>query len=428
MPAIPFMAGALALAAASHLEPKVANEELALSALPAETPTAPAAPAAVQDDWTITWKWKDGLRFESVNGQVKGKFGGLFQFDTSFLSLDDSLEDAGFDDSDGTEFRRARLWVDLELWNGFFARAMYDFVASTTAIKDLYIGKKDVIGDSDLQIGHFKEPLSIGQLTSDSYTTFIERAMVDLYAPSRNNGIMLSDSFAGDAVNWAIGGFKDTNDGGINVQDGGFAVTGRVSGSPVYNEDGSTVVHLGVGYTQRDVSELQQRTRPEVHIAPFLLDSGVLPTEDLGIGNLELAGVFGPIHATTEYFTSSASGADGSPDFDSDGFYVEAGYFITGETRPYRRAGGVFDRLVPLENFTDGGPGAIEVAARFSTLDLTDGAVVGGEEDNITVALNWYLTPSLRAGVNYITGTVDLGAGLDSEDVSALLTRIELNW
>lgn len=426
MPAIPLTAGALALLAASHPQPKPAHEELALSA--PQTAAAPAPAKAAQDDWTIVWKWKEGIRFETANGEIKGKFGGLLQWDTSFLKLDDSLEDAGFDDSDGTEFRRARILFEMEMWQSWFMKAQYDFVASTAAIKDLFVGKRDVIGDADIQLGHFKEPLSIGQLTSDSYTTFIERAMTDLYAPSRNNGIMLYDSFADDAVNWAVGGFKETNDGGINAQDGGFAVTGRISGSPVYSEDGSTVVHLGVGYTQRDVSELQQRTRPEVHIAPFLLDTGVLSTEDVGIGNVELAGVFGSFHATGEYFTSSASGADGSQDFDSDGYYVEAGYFITGETRPYKRASGVFDRLVPLESYTDGGSGALEVAARYSSLDLTDDAVIGGEEDNITVAVNWYLNPNLRAGINYVMGNVDLGAGLDDEDLSALLTRIELNW
>jgi phosphate-selective porin OprO and OprP len=423
MPAIPVSAGALALLAASHHLPTPAHEEL--SALQAAAP-APAAPA--QDDWTIVWKWKEGIRFETVNGEVKGKLGGLIQWDTSFLSLDDSLEDAGFDDSDGTEFRRARLSIEMELWKVYVMKAQYDFVDQIAAIKDLYIGRKDVIGDADLLLGHFKEPLSIGQLTSDSYTTFVERALTDLYAPSRNNGIMLSDSLAGDSVNWAIGGFKDTDDGGVNAQDGGFAVTARVSGSPVYKEDGSTIVHLGVGYTQRDVSDLQLRTRPEVHISDRLLDTGVLATENFGVGNVELAGVFGPIHATGEYFTSSADGADGNPDFDSDGFYVEAGYFITGETRPYRRAAGVFDRLSPLENYSDGGSGALEVAARYSSLDLTDGTIVGGEEDNVTLAFNWYLNPNLRAGINYVTGNVDLGGALDDEDVSALLTRIELNW
>ncbi len=389
---------------------------------------APQAAAASADDWTITWKWKDGIRFETGNGKVKGKMGGRIQWDTSFLSLDDGLEGAGFDDSDGTEFRRARLSLDLEFAEGIYSRAEYDFVALETAIKDLYIGKRDLVGSADLQVGHFKEPLSIGQLTSDSFTTFVERALPDVYAPSRNNGAMLQGSLSDDALTWAVGVFKETDDGGVNAEDGGFAGTGRISASPIYEDEGKTLVHVGVGYTQRDVSELRYRQRPEVHLSDRLIDTGTLAAEDVGVGNAELAGVFGPMHATAEFFTSAADGADGADDFDSSGFYVETGYFLTGESRPYRRPNGIFDRVLPQENYGADGLGAFEIAARYSTLDLTDGAIAGGEEDNITVAFNWYLNPNMRAGINYVTGTVDLGGALDSEDVQALLTRIEINW
>ncbi len=430
MSAIFVSAGALALLAASQpgsdKPPERADLSLSSTAQQAAPQPVALAPAtAPQDDWTIVWKWKEGMRFETANGQVKGRMLGRIQWDASWLDLDDSLQTAGFTDADGTEFRRARLGVYFELFDGYEIMAEYDFVAQDVQIKDLYFGKKDLLGPVDLRIGHYKEPFSIGQLTSDSYITFVERALPDAFVPARNSGVQLSSSHAGDAINWAIGGFKDTDDGGINQEDGGYAVTGRVSGSPIYNDEGGTVVHVGASYTQRDDSDLRYRQRPELHLSDFLVDTGTLDTDDVGVANLELASALGPVHGTAEYMTASAGGND---DIDVDGFYVEAGWFITGEHRPYRRSAGVWDRLIPIENAGGGGTGAWEVAARFSTIDLTDGAVVGGEEDNITVAVNWYLNPNMRWGVDYIMGNVDLGPGLDDEDLSALVTRIEANW
>ena len=39
---------------------------------------------------------------------------------------------------------------------------------------------------------------------------------------------------------------------------------------------------------------------------------------------------------------------------------------------------------------------------RYSGLDLTDGVVAGGELNDVTLGLNWYLNAHSRAMVNYI--------------------------
>src|SRR5262245_33450424 len=145
MSAIFVSAGALALLAASQPGSDTAPAaDLSLSTAPQPEAIAPG-PTPAPDDWTIGWKGKEGLRFESANGQVKGRMIGLVQWDASWLDLDDSLDDAGFDGSDGTEFRRARLGVSLELFDGYEVMAVYDFVAQDVQIKDLYVGKKDLV-------------------------------------------------------------------------------------------------------------------------------------------------------------------------------------------------------------------------------------------------------------------------------------------
>ena len=46
--------------------------------------------------------------------------------------------------------------------------------------------------------------------------------------------------------------------------------------------------------------------------------------------------------------------------------------------------------------------GGVELAARYSALDLTDDDVIGGKERNVTAGINWYLTRFVRLMFNYV--------------------------
>jgi hypothetical protein len=56
----------------------------------------------------------------------------------------------------------------------------------------------------------------------------------------------------------------------------------------------------------------------------------------------------------------------------------------------------------------------LEVTGRFSTLDLNDGLISGGEMQDVSLGLSWYLTQASRFMLNYIhsdvkdVGTADL--------------------
>lgn len=70
--------------------------------------------------------------------------------------------------------------------------------------------------------------------------------------------------------------------------------------------------------------------------------------------------------------------------------------------------------------------GAWEVAARCSSIDLFDGSVDGGEEDNVTVALNWYMNPNTRIMLNY--QYLDLDRDTVSDDASAVQARFQIDF
>ena len=83
---------------------------------------------------------------------------------------------------------------------------------------------------------------------------------------------------------------------------------------------------------------------------------------------------------------------------------------MTGESRDYKFDDGDFGRVNPINTW-----GAVELALRYSTIDLNDGPVSGGEEENITFGLNWYVHPHARLMINYIVVDNDKNADGDGD-------------
>jgi phosphate-selective porin OprO/OprP len=134
----------------------------------------------------------------------------------------------------------------------------------------------------------------------------------------------------------------------------------------------------------------------------------------------EIATVQGPFSAQAEYITTSVNRNSGT-DLDFDGWYVQTGYFLTGESRNYKN--GAFGGITPKANVGEGGIGAWELALRYSTLDLTDADIDGGEADSITLGLNWYPTPALRFSANYVDVLEVDGGTHDNEEPKIFQVR-----
>ena len=102
----------------------------------------------------------------------------------------------------------------------------------------------------------------------------------------------------------------------------------------------------------------------------------------------------------------------------ANGGFIQAGYFITGETRTYK--GGKFNRTKPAKPLSAGGMGAFEVAARFDTLDARS---AGDEKvDAFTLGVNWYLESHLRVSANYTD------ASGDKFEADGLQMRLQMDW
>ena len=368
--------------------------------------------------------WKEGLNFETADSAFKMKIGGRIHFDSAFTSGDDELVEEVGALKDGVEFRRARIALAGEIYKKIEFKTQYDFAGSSFKYKDdkdsvgtfsggqakwkdVYVGVLDLPVVGNIRIGQFYEPFGLEEQTSSNYITFMERSLTSALVPSRNSGLMFHKSELGDRMTWALGVFKDTDDVGDRIGDGEYDFTARLTGLPWYEDKGRKLLHLGAAYSHRNPNDdkVRFRERPEVHISPRYVDThDITDLDDMDLVGAEAALVAGPFSLQGEYINAMTNTADGTGPMFS-GFYAMASCFLTGENRAYK--GGLFSRVKPKKNFGAGGLGAWELAARYSHLDLTDEEVEGGELDDITVGLNWYLNPNTRFMFDYVHADLD---------------------
>ncbi len=381
----------------------------AIVALLACLALAGAAGAEGDEGWTI--EYSNGLSFDKNDGQASFKLGGRIHADFAAIAVERAL-DALFPggDGQGVELRRAYLYMSGELYERVIWKSQFDFAGSEVNAKDVYIGVKGLGFLGTAKVGHFKEPYSLEELTSDNYITFMERALPSVFNPSRNFGLGFSNAISDQRMTWAAGVFADT-DGGAEAFStrNRFNITGRVTGLPVYADEGRRLIHLGVagGFQVRDDTEQRLRQRPEIHLAQRYLDTRNFHTDGNRLLGVEVAAVCGPLHLASEWKQSWIDQVGGK-NLNVWGTYVSGGWFLTGESRPYKKSSGTWSRVKPANPFDpDGGKwGALELAARFSYLNLNSHNVRGGREANVSVGLNWYLYSNVRLMANYVYANV----------------------
>jgi len=139
-----------------------------------------------------------------------------------------------------------------------------------------------------------------------------------------------------------------------------------------------------------------------------------IETRDIAVSGADLAGaesavVLDAFSAQGEYVLVDMNPRDGG-DVDARGYYVAGAYSLTGEHRAYDRAYGRFGRITPDSPFLseEGGPGAWEIAARYSLLDLDDERIPrGGEMADYTLGVNWHLNDAVCVMSTYVHSHLD---------------------
>jgi phosphate-selective porin OprO/OprP len=395
-----------------------ATATVAVAAAPAPTPPTPSSD-------TMRPYFKNGFNLDTADGNFKLNIGGRMQLDENVSTMDQDVKEAFNQHGTftGVELRRARLHIAGVVYGNIDFKFEYDFATGSAAAKDVYAGTSQLPIVQYVRVGHYKEPFSLEESTSDDFTTFMERGLPNALVQNsfqldRNDGIAMMPNFFDERMTFGTGGFRETNNNAFGFGNrSNYDVPARLTGLPLYENDGEDLIHLGFSYMHRFRENQQQafQSRPESHLFPVnLANTGNMTTKDIDLINPEFAVVRGPFSFQSEAIFAFVNDAQiampppGTTPSPSDpnfyGFYTEASYFVTGDHRQYRPQFGYFDRIIPIHNFSLTGPGwgAWQVAARFSRLSLDSKTIHGGDLDDITAGLNWYLNPNAKITANYV--------------------------
>lgn len=310
-------------------------------------------------------------------------------------------------------------------------------VAQPTTI---FVTIHDVPIVNNMRIGNQQDWFSMEHIESARFLDFMERApIMDAFAGPSNNGytpgISMYDNTEDKNLGWQFGIYKN------NAYDSGFtysignawAYGGRLIYTPYYDEEsnGRYLVHTGLGVEYRSFSNtipaanqgtnIRVRSRGDLRNASSVLDpnyadTGNFFTQGQTMICPELAIQLGPLLLRSEFVANYFQGVRPFQGSTIDlgtcfmyGGYAEALYFLTGENRVYNRQSGVFGRVIPKENlkFNECRYGAWQIGTRFDYLNLNAKGINGGQSNNLTLGLNWFLNPNLRFQVNYVAGWIN---------------------
>ena len=393
-------------------------------AAPDETPEAsPVQPAL--PDYFFPDLGKQALGHESKYFTFRPVIATVLDY-TWFDQDESSVEQVGVQDDQG-ELRAGRLGGTLR-WKGDYKWEFYGTVdwqekkTREEAVFQVYdVRFRFPIGKVNLDFGKMKEPISYELTGLSIMLPQQERILLPFY-PSRSIGFKLSGPLAGDRMTWSVGAFNDFLDAGTGYGNVGNDYVGRLTGLAWESPDKQSYLHLGLGYRDlgSDDGIIRFNGRPESNVADKYVDTGELPADRAGAVSYELLVQYRQFSILAERFDVKVDSPEtGDPKF--LGWYVAGSWVLTGESRPYVRAGGYAGGIVPSRRW-----GALELVGKYSRLDLTDELVEGGELDKWHFGLNWWCSTQWKVGLSW--GDADLDKEGLVGNTKMLLLRLQWLW
>ena len=411
---------------AAQEPPKLATQETPKVTLTNNRPTITAADGRSSIAIRANVQLDGALYGESPAGPLdqdfrRGSVGGVPNQENS----------AARDFSDGFYFRRARFGVEGTIARDFSYRLLLELGGSgtegPTRINDVWIAYNGFAPFS-FQLGAFSPPANMEDGTSTEDLLFLERASVAELSRSLGGadgriglGVKASGSRWMSALTFTT---RTVND--AEVFDTQFAAVARagflVATSDYYN------VHLGAsgtyvfsppdqGLGSNPRRPVRFRDRPEIRVDSVrLIDTGSIDAEHASVYGFEFGGNWKSLYLQGEHFWFDVDRAATSPlpDPDFAGYYLQGSWILTGERRRYSAATGSFQNPRPQAPFSGhSGLGAWELSARYSRMNLNfmegiEGtaaaaeAVRGGDQEVITLGVNWFPNPNVKVMLDYM--------------------------
>lgn len=330
-----------------------------------------------KSDWQLRPRWR--VQFDTVNIEGPTGLAGTGKF---------------------SGMRRAQLGVDLKMPGGFSARVEGEFTTDPIQFIDAYIAwDRDGV---NVTAGQQKIFLSLDDMTSDTNISFMERpSFLGAYNATRRLG--LSASYVRDDFVANAGLFTEPLIALNDVPDNSLGLDMRAAWTPPV---GKTRFHLGGSLHLRDRNDMatlpqryRRRAMTNITTVRFVATPSMTVEREMSYG-IEAAAVHGRLHFAGEahWLRSDRPAALSDPQF--FGGYMEAGFFLTNDTRPL--AAGLFGAIKPSRPLGAGGIGAVQVNLRYDYLDLNDAGITGGTQNGYLASLIWTPTENFRLMGQYV--------------------------
>jgi len=234
---------------------------------------------------------------------------------------------------------------------------------------------------ASVKVGRQSTPFSLEILTSGGDLRFMERALA-AFDIGNQGGVTVAGVMADDRLTWTLGAFSNLLTGGSGV-----VVASRLTGLPVYEDDGSFLLHVELsGRYQTPANSAQEvQSRPATGVGPYFVDTGAFVAPTTWEIDAAVLLIKGPFSVQAEILDSiSLSSQGGDPNL--WGWYVSAAWVPTGETRQYDRKKALPGYVVPGSKW-----GAVELAARYFMIDLNGGNLTGGVMRDLQLGVSWFV-------------------------------------
>jgi phosphate-selective porin len=256
-------------------------------------------------------------------------------------------------------------------------------------------------GNVWITIGRQKEGVSQDILLGTRSQPYSERsAAVTEFFPTRNDGIRLwrSGPFSNDGRwGWSLGAFDSFLFNGDSFRGNGGQYAARVFAAPIADDRTGHVAQLAldVRATGAQNGFVQFKSKPEVDAAPNFINTGRIAASSATTVDVEALLQHRSFSFVAELLPTFVAGTpNGTLNF--VGWYAAASWRTAGDMRTYDRDSGSLGRIAVGRHAP-----VCEVAARFTSADLTDASIDGGALERGTLAVAVYAPHDLRALLDY---------------------------
>jgi phosphate-selective porin OprO/OprP len=355
----------------------------------------------------------DGISLELGDGAVELTLGGRLHVD--------GLSYEGESDFRDVDFRRARIELSGEIGNVLRFRVDREF-ARSGGWRNVWALVEPVDGVR-IRGGNFIVPFSMEELQSSNRAPLMERSLATVWSP----GFSVGGAVEVAGGNWtlAAGYFGDAlaNEDGRSEERGqGFAARGTFA--PVRSR--GKLVHFGAAIERRDFAAGETasfRSFAGSPLAPTLISTGLIADPDrLTNVGAEAAFSRGPFLLQGQYVRSRLD-RTAAPTLESDSWYAQASWVLTGQRYDYSRSSGVVSGVRLRRS-----KGAVELAARYSGIDQDDAALNRGQARALTLGANWYLNSNVRLMANYVRSEAETAPGQPERRANLFAGRFQLSF